>query len=74
MVLPGSWTKGEAAGRKGVLSYYGPAMVLVVYHTPEVHGQVEAFLQSVKKAAAQKMEHPLRGKPRPANPNAWTPR
>ncbi len=44
VIAPGTW-KGQ-----GVLRYYGPKNLLVVYHTPATHAKVDAFLQSVKKS------------------------
>jgi hypothetical protein len=47
VIQPGSWD--QAAGTK--ITYYGPAKVLVVYHSPAVHTQVKAFLADMKNAA-----------------------
>jgi hypothetical protein len=47
MVHPGTWKQD---GHR--LSYYAPARILVVCHTPAVQTEVKAFLQSIKKAAA----------------------
>lgn len=47
VIQPGSW---NTDGGSGVLSYFAPTKTMVVYHTPSVHTQVEAFLKSVKKS------------------------
>jgi hypothetical protein len=47
VIQPGSWNE---VGGSGVVSYYGPARMLVVYQTPAVHTQIEAFLKNVKKS------------------------
>jgi hypothetical protein len=51
VIEPGNWTEEGAEGKgKGVLSYYAPAKVMVVYHTPAVQTKVRAFLDDLKKS------------------------
>ncbi len=45
-------------GSTGTFKYYAPARILVVYHTPAVQAQVEAFLENLKDALPQPKEHP----------------
>src|SRR5262245_1458572 len=47
VIQPNSWNE---VGGSGVVSYYGPARMLVVYQTPAVHTQIDAFLKNVKKS------------------------
>ena len=47
VIQPASWSE---VGGSGVISYYGPAKMLVVYQTPAVHVQIDAFLKNVKKS------------------------
>jgi hypothetical protein len=54
MVAPGTW---KEAGGPGALRYYAPKNILVVYHTPAVQAQVDAFLKKVTQAATAKKEH-----------------
>jgi len=42
VIEPGTW-KGQ-----GVLRYYGPKKILVIYHTAAVQAKVDGFLKSVK--------------------------
>ena len=49
VVQPESWNEYT----RGNLSYYAPAGILVVYHTPATHAQVDAFLKNVKKSLPQ---------------------
>ncbi len=51
VVQPGSWNQEGTGEAKRVLTYHAASKVMVVYHTPEVQTQVEAFLSSLKKAA-----------------------
>jgi hypothetical protein len=51
VIQPGSWSQ---TGGKNVIRYYAPASILVVYHTPTTHAQVDAFLKNVKKSIQQK--------------------
>jgi hypothetical protein len=44
VIEPGTW-KGQ-----GVLRYYAPKNILVVYHTPAVQTKVDGFLKNVKKS------------------------
>ncbi|HEY7156813.1 MAG TPA: hypothetical protein VH575_22785 [Gemmataceae bacterium] len=44
VIEPGTW-KGQ-----GVLRYYAPKNILVVYHTPAVQAKVDGFLKNVKKS------------------------
>jgi hypothetical protein len=44
VIEPGTW-KGQ-----GVLRYYAPKNILVVYHTPTVQTKVDGFLKNVKKS------------------------
>ncbi len=44
VIAPGSWKE------KGVLRYYGPKNLLVIYHTPATQEKVAAFLMSVKRS------------------------
>ena len=55
VIQPGSWSRSAGStarttepGRR--LSYYAPAKILVVYHTPAVQAKVAACLQDLKKA------------------------
>jgi hypothetical protein len=48
VVQPGSWKQNGVK-----LSYYAPAKVLVINHSPAVHAQVDDFLQSLKKSLPQ---------------------
>jgi hypothetical protein len=48
VIQPGSW---KQTGVK--LSYYAPAKVLVINHSPAVHTQVDEFLQSLRKSLPQ---------------------
>jgi hypothetical protein len=51
VIEPGTWTHaGEEGKGKGVLSYYAPGKILVVYHTPVVQTRVRAFLDELKKS------------------------
>jgi hypothetical protein len=51
VIEPGTWAREAAEGKdKGVLSYYAPAKVMVVYHTPAVQAKVRAFLDDLKKS------------------------
>jgi hypothetical protein len=43
VIAPGTW-KGQ-----GVLRYYAPKNLLLVYHTPQTQAKVRSFLQNVKK-------------------------
>jgi len=47
VIQPSSWNE---VGGSGVVSYYGPARMLVVYQTPAVHAQIDVFLKNVKKS------------------------
>jgi hypothetical protein len=49
VVQPGTWNIGEAPQRR-VLSYYAPAKMLLVYHTPAVHDEIDEFLRGIKKS------------------------
>lgn len=51
-IMPNSWASAKPGltGDDGRLSYYAPGKVLVVYHTPAAHAQIETFLKNVKKA------------------------
>jgi hypothetical protein len=49
VIEPRTWT-GQGVQGQGVLRYYGPKKILVVYHTPAVQTKVEGFLKSVKKS------------------------
>lgn len=53
IVQPGTWNIGDAQ-HKPVLSYFGPSKILLVYHTPTAHAEIEEFILSVKKSAAAK--------------------
>ncbi len=57
VIQPGSWVyAGGALGggeAKRTISYFAPAKVLVINHTPAVHAQVDEFLQNLKKSVAQ---------------------
>jgi hypothetical protein len=44
VIAPGTW-KGQ-----GVVRYYAPKKLLVVYHTPATQARVEGFLKEVKKS------------------------
>jgi hypothetical protein len=46
MIQSGSWTGADG---KSKLSYFAPGKVLVINQTAAVHGQVDDFLQSLKK-------------------------
>jgi hypothetical protein len=50
VIQPGTWNQSPQANQKRVLSYYAPGKVLVVYHTPTVQTEVEAFLKNVRQA------------------------
>ncbi|MCI0638138.1 MAG: hypothetical protein L0Y72_05080 [Gemmataceae bacterium] len=52
VIEPGSWRHAVAAGHATGhhLSYFAPARILVVHHTPGVQAQVDAFLKRVKQA------------------------
>src|SRR5262245_55581982 len=49
VIEPKSW---DRAGASGVLRYYAPKKILVVYHTPEVQAKVAKFLDNMKHAVA----------------------
>jgi hypothetical protein len=49
VVQPGTWNTGDAKS-KHVLSYYAPAKMLLVYHTPAVHAEIDDFLRGMKKS------------------------
>jgi hypothetical protein len=49
MIKPGSWKQNGVK-----LSFYAPSKILVVNHDASVHGQVDEFLQSLKKSLPQK--------------------
>jgi hypothetical protein len=51
VVAPGTW-KGP-----GALRYYAPKKILVVYHTPAVQAQVDAFLKKVTHASTTGKDH-----------------
>jgi hypothetical protein len=59
MVQPGTWSNADG---KQKLSYFAPAKVLVINHTPAVHGQIDEFLQSLKKTMPQ-VRAPQRDEP-----------
>jgi hypothetical protein len=46
VIQPESWI---SMGGTGNISYFPPTKVLVVYHTPAVHAQVDAFVHNMKK-------------------------
>jgi hypothetical protein len=50
VVAPTTW---QHVGGEGRLSYHGPAKILVVYQSAAVHSQIDAFLNSIKKAVPQ---------------------
>ena len=50
MIQPGSWKQNGVK-----LSFYAPSKILVVNHNAAVHGQVDEFLQSLKKSLPQKI-------------------
>jgi hypothetical protein len=52
IIQPGTWNAGEAHDKR-VLSYFAPAKILVVLHTPATHVEIEEFLRSVKKSLPQ---------------------
>jgi hypothetical protein len=45
VIAPGTWD------RTGVLRYFGPKKILVIYHTRDVHEQVADFLAAITKEA-----------------------
>jgi hypothetical protein len=49
VVQPGTWNKGAAPNRR-VLSYFAPAKMLLVYHTPAAHAEIDDFLRGMKKS------------------------
>lgn len=57
VIQPGSWVySGGAFGggeAKRTLSYFAPAKILVINHTPAVHAQVDEFLLTLKKSVVQ---------------------
>jgi hypothetical protein len=58
VIQPGTWSKeGPTEGKdKCYITYYAPAKIMVVYHTPAVQARVEAFLKDVKKSVSQDPE------------------
>jgi hypothetical protein len=50
VIQPESWRQ---AGGLGVVSYYGPAQLMVVYQTPAAHAEVEKFLANAKRARSK---------------------
>ncbi len=53
---PGDLPSPSYMPEKGFVTYYAPAKILVVKHTPAVHKEVEAFLKSIKKATPRPAE------------------
>jgi hypothetical protein len=56
VIQPGSWNDGSRSGEgvgARVLKHHAAARVLVVYHTPAVQAQVDAFLKDLKKSLPQ---------------------
>jgi hypothetical protein len=49
VVQPGTWNKGEAPNRR-VLSYFAPGKMLLVYHTPAAHAEIDDLLRGMKKS------------------------
>ena len=49
VVQPGSWNKGDAPNRR-VLSYFAPGKMLLVYHTPAAHAEIDDLLRGMKKS------------------------
>jgi len=49
IIQPGTWNTGEAQDKR-LLSYFAPARILLVLHTPATHVEIEEFLQSVKRS------------------------
>ncbi len=56
VIAPKTWGQPGQSGNKHVIRYYGPRKVLVVYHTPAVHAQIDAFLKDFKKTCAARAE------------------
>jgi hypothetical protein len=51
VIEAGTWASVGVEGKgKGVVSYYAPAKLMVVYHTPAVQTKVRAFLDDLKKS------------------------
>ena len=50
VIQPQSWRQ---AGGPGVVSYYGPGQLMVVYQTPAAHAEVEKFLANAKRARSK---------------------
>jgi hypothetical protein len=48
MIQPASWKQSDAK-----ISFYAPSRILVINQKPEVHRQVDEFLQNIKKSVAQ---------------------
>jgi hypothetical protein len=49
VVMPGTWQQKNGSTKR-VLTYYAPAKILVVYHTPEAQIKVATFLRDLKNA------------------------
>jgi hypothetical protein len=55
--LPTATLDGRRPPREHrTLSYYAPAKILVVYHTPKIHAEVERFLKNLEKALPRAAE------------------
>ena len=70
IVMPGSWTNVDIKNQfstktvshvrpTGKIFYFAPKQVLVIQHCPQAQKQVEMFLSTVVKAAAQKRRAPV---------------
>jgi hypothetical protein len=62
VIAPETW---KDAGGEGVLRYYAPKNILLIYHTPSVQTKVDDFLESVKKSVPTEpaRAHDVRRKP-----------
>jgi hypothetical protein len=68
VIQPGSWeAPGESAERRS-LSYFAPGRVLVVYHTPAAHIQVEEFLKNLKNTLPRNETETVRARPQTSEP------
>lgn len=52
-IQPGSWNSVNPMPDYGTIRYNSSAKILVIYHSPAVHGQVNEFLQGLKKKIPQ---------------------
>jgi hypothetical protein len=68
VIQPGTWNGGAVYGsepERRTLTYYAPAQILVVYHTPAVQVEIGAFLKKLKKVLPQEQKATAKSAKRP---------